>query len=61
VTVNETADRIVRALQSGPTYEGLLAVVVDSPRFATALRLLMHRGVIERDLPANPQTWRLTS
>jgi hypothetical protein len=52
--------RIVRALQRGPLYEGALRLVLNRPPdFDRALRTLQANGAIVRDLPDNPQTWKV--
>lgn len=52
--------RILRALRSGPLYEGALMLVVGPPdrTFYSALRELRQEGKVER-VPSDPMTWRL--
>lgn len=52
--------RILRALRSGPLYEGALMLVVGPPdrTFYAALRELRQAGEVER-VPSDPMTWRL--
>lgn len=58
---SNTPERILRALKSGPLYEGALGLILDWPRdFNAALNNLKVRGKIERD-PESPQTWRVAS
>jgi DNA-binding IclR family transcriptional regulator len=54
-------ERILRALERGPLYEGVLpAIVGTSPAHARrVLRHLQTAGHVARDLPDNPQTWKL--
>lgn len=62
VTKTEEAKRQITALLSrGPLYEGALAGLVGGSRWAfdRALQELRQAGTIKRDLPENPQTWRL--
>lgn len=61
MSTTATVERITRALERGPLYEGALYLVIDaSPaHIRRALAHLQTRGVIERDLPDNPQTWRI--
>lgn len=56
-----TADRLTRALRSGPMFEGALYLVfseLPTSHVRRNLRHLQTRGVIERT-PGQPQTWRL--
>ena len=51
--------RILRALRSGPLYEGALALVVGQGwAFDRALQELRREGAVERS-PDDPMTWRL--
>lgn len=55
-----TRQRIIRALERGPMYEGGLRLVVGAPPdFYDALRTLRTNGAIVRDLPDNPQAWKV--
>jgi hypothetical protein len=57
--VSTTDERVLRALRSGPLYEGALALVLDEPDdLLLALRRLQKAGRVER-MPEQPYTWRL--
>ena len=55
-----TADRIVKALEGGPLFEGALGLILGWPaNMRRELRRLQDRGLIERDPNYDGLTWRL--